>query len=40
MYKLLWGFLNKPLASIISVGISKFGKRVGLSARELFQEGF
>jgi acetyl-CoA C-acetyltransferase len=40
MYKLLWGFLNKPLASIISVGISKFGKRVGLSARELFQEAF
>jgi len=32
--------LNKPLASIISVGVSKFGKLVGRSAREIFYDAF
>jgi len=30
--------VGKPLASIVSVGISKFGKRDGVYARELFAE--
>ena len=29
---------GKPLVSIVSVGLSKFGKREGLYARELFAE--
>lgn len=32
--------MRKPLASIISVGISKFGKLTGKSAREVFYEAF
>ncbi|MEM3616179.1 MAG: thiolase domain-containing protein [Candidatus Methanomethylicia archaeon] len=32
--------MNKPLASIISVGISKFGKLIGKSAREIFYDAF
>ena len=29
---------SKPLASIVSVGLSKFGKLEGLYAREIFAE--
>jgi len=32
--------LGKPLASIVSAGLSKFGKREGVSGRELFVEAF
>ncbi len=35
---LRWNTLRKPLASIVSAGLSKFGKREGLSGRELFVE--
>lgn len=30
--------MTRPLATIVSIGISKFGKREGLYARELFRE--
>lgn len=39
----LWGaefMVGKPIASIVSAGMSKFGKRDGLYARELFLEAF
>jgi len=32
--------MNKPLASIVAAGCSKFGKRTGIMARELLVEAF
>ncbi|MEM2137075.1 MAG: thiolase domain-containing protein [Candidatus Methanomethylicia archaeon] len=32
--------MNKPLASIVSVGVSKFGKLVGKNARDIFYEAY